>query len=141
VRRNKRPEQWVPNLDWDASALAWRAVAPRLSKRSSWSALLGVFTGGGGSTGQMGMGSGGALFTGGAADSLAAAQQSALRDAHQELSSSELRRLAPYELASLELSKRFTPEEQNVLRTTGELPDWFMGDLETRAAEIRKRRS
>jgi hypothetical protein len=132
----------VPNLDWDASALAWRAVVPQLSKRSSWAALLGVFTGGGGSTGQMGMGSGGGTFTGGgAADALAAAQESALRDAHQELSSSQRRRLALYEFACLELSERLTPDEQGRLRATGELPDWFLPDLKARAAEIRKRRS
>jgi hypothetical protein len=140
VRGNKRGQPWIPGLDWDTSALAWRAVAPRLSKRSSWSALLGVFTGSGGATGGMGVGGGGATFSGGAADSLAAAQQSALRDAHQELSESQIRRLAPYEFACLELSERLTPDEEERLRATGELPDWFMADLKTRAAEIRKRR-
>jgi hypothetical protein len=96
----------------------------------------------GGSTGQLGMGSGGRAFTGGgAADALAAAQESALRDAHQELSSSQRRRLAPYEFACLELSERLTPDEEDRLRATGELPDWFVPELKVRAAEIRKRRS
>ena len=89
----------------------------------------------------MGLGTGGKLFSGGAADSLTRTEQSALRDAHAQVSDSEQRRLAPYQFASLEVSRRLTLEEADRLSATGELPDWFLPALETRARGIRKSRS
>jgi hypothetical protein len=130
----------VPNRDVDVSVLAWQAVRPSIRKRSSLSALFGVFTGGGGATGGMGLGTGQKLFTGAAADSVMRAEQSALRDAHGQISDSEQRRLAPYEFASVELSGRLTSEEADRLSATGELPDWFLPALEARAGEIRRSR-
>jgi hypothetical protein len=141
VRRVRRVKAWVPNQDLDVTVLAWQAVRPRIRKRSSLSALLGVFTGGGGATGAMGLGTGGSLFTGDVADSVMRTEQSALRDAHQQVSDSKQKRLAPYQFACLDLSRRLTHEETDRLSATGELPDWFLPALEVRARELRKRRT
>jgi hypothetical protein len=139
VKRRRSAQGWSPNQGVDDSVLAWRAVEPELHKRGPLGAAMGVFTGGGGATGTLGMGTGGRLFSGSPAlGGLINAEQSALRDAHDQRGEAASARLAPFEFACLEISERLSPDEAVRLRATGELPAWFRPELERRAREIRR---
>lgn len=138
-RHRQPPEEWVPNADLDVSVLAWRAVEPSLPKRGSVLAALGRLTGSGGATGRFGIGSGGKMFSGSpATESLAGAEQSALRDAQQQSRDAAAARLAPFQLACVELARRLSHDEASELRASGQLPDWFRPELDRRADDIRR---
>lgn len=47
-------------------------------------------------------------------------------------------RMRHYAFAVDELAERLDPQERQVLRQTGRVPAWFLGQVEQRAAEIRK---
>ncbi|TDT98710.1 hypothetical protein EDD99_6941 [Streptomyces sp. 846.5] len=46
--------------------------------------------------------------------------------------------MADYAIAVDEASNQLSPDERLHLRSTGEVPDWFLADVEQRAAAIRK---
>ncbi len=79
------------------------------------------------------------MFSGSPAmESLARAEQSALRDAHELSRDATSGRLAPYQLACVELSMRLTHDEASELRASGELPAWFRPELDCLAGDIRR---
>ncbi|MEV4556001.1 hypothetical protein AB0K51_03265 [Kitasatospora sp. NPDC049285] len=49
-------------------------------------------------------------------------------------------RMHDYAFAVDAASERLSAEERGRLRATGEVPEWFLADVERRAAESRKRR-
>lgn len=56
-------------------------------------------------------------------------------DARRDASSDKL---GDYGLACEDAARTLTPAERDHLRKTGEVPDWFLADVERRYAEIRK---
>jgi hypothetical protein len=50
-------------------------------------------------------------------------------------------RMMRYSFAVEDVAQRLTPEERQVLRTTGRVPDWFLGAVEKRFRELRWRRN
>ncbi len=49
-------------------------------------------------------------------------------------------RLANYAIAVDELAGQLSPEERQTLRQTGQVPAWFLGRVQERAARIRQAR-
>ena len=133
---------WQPDPSVDDSVLVWRAAVRQGLAVARRRSLFHPFGGGYGPVGLMGgMGAatGGRLFTGPAADALAHAQQSAIRDnpASQDAANS---RTAALEFAALALLERFDAAERARLREAGQLPDWFPAELKLKAKDIEKRR-
>jgi hypothetical protein len=61
----------------------------------------------------------------------------AARDATGDIVSNRLRH---YAVAVDELAEQLSPEERQTLRMTGQVPAWFLGRVEDRAAQLRKAR-
>jgi hypothetical protein len=49
-------------------------------------------------------------------------------------------RMMRYSFAVDDVAQRLRPEEREVLRATGQLPDWFMDAVESRVRELRRER-
>ncbi|HEY2672102.1 MAG TPA: hypothetical protein VGJ07_17260 [Rugosimonospora sp.] len=49
-------------------------------------------------------------------------------------------RMMRYSFAVEDVAQRLAPEERQVLRETGQVPDWFLGAVEKRFRELRWRR-
>ncbi|GAA5184696.1 hypothetical protein GCM10023322_26740 [Rugosimonospora acidiphila] len=48
-------------------------------------------------------------------------------------------RMMRYSFAVEDVAQRLTPEERQVLRSTGQVPDWFLNAVERRFHELRRR--
>lgn len=120
-------QDWIPDQNLAVSALAWQAARPELARRawSWWSVPLRILGGAGGRR---------LPGTGSAATPPTAGSYT------RELSND---RLADYAVAVDEVSERLTRPETDWLRSTGELPDWFIDEVETsyRAWRRAKKRS
>lgn len=98
--------------------LCWLAIQDQLKKRASKLGPLGwlsAFAGGGNTRSRGAVGLGG--------------------DLRREKRSNKL---GDYAIAVDEAAQRLTADERRHLRQTGEVPSWFLPDVERRAQEIRK---
>ena len=106
--------QHVPNVSDDR--LCWLSVRDSLDKKARKLGFFGFLAVMGGRT------RGGARLGG-----------SARRDEASD-------KLADYAFAVDAAANNLTLEERRHLRSTGEVPAWFLSDVEQRAAEIKKKR-
>ncbi|MBC3842371.1 hypothetical protein GXW82_25810 [Streptacidiphilus sp. 4-A2] len=109
-------EKRVPQVNDDR--LCWLAVREELGKKSRKPGLVGVFSLLGGARG----GHGGTRLGG---------------DMRREGSSD---RMGDYALAVDAASGTLSAEERKHLRATGEVPEWFLAEVERRATVIKKQR-
>jgi hypothetical protein len=58
------------------------------------------------------------------------------QQAGKDIASGKMR---AYSLAVYEVSERLSPEERQVLRTTGQVPNWFLGAVLVHTKTIKKR--
>lgn len=106
-------QQRVPHLNEDR--LCWLAVRDQLGKQSRRPGVFGWITILGSARGR----------------SSAALGGSARRDAASD-------RMADFAIAVDEASNGLSHEERLHLRSTGEVPDWFLADVQRRAVGVRK---
>jgi hypothetical protein len=111
----------VPNLS--DGRLCWLAVSEYVDKQSRKQGVFGWFVLlAGAGVRRTGRGSGGAL------------QGGSMRG--EEMSEKK----ADYALAVDDAAEALSPDERRRLRSTGQVPDWFLGDVERRVTEIRRQR-
>jgi hypothetical protein len=115
----------VPQVNDDR--LCWLAVREQLNRRAGRPGLRGWFAalaGGSmrGTTGSRRLGTGASQLGG---------------DVRREARSDAM---ADFAFAVDEAAGDLSAEERRHLRATGEVPEWFLGEVERRAAAIRKRR-
>lgn len=113
------PEQ-VPRLNDDR--LCWLAVRDRLNKKADKLGPFGWLSALAGSGGTGRSSSAGARLGG---------------DLRRQ---DRTDRMGDYAFAVDEAARALSAEERRHLRATGEVPDWFLGEVEQRAAVLRKQR-
>ena len=106
-------EKHVPHVNDDR--LCWLAIRDELGKSSRRLGVFGWIT----------------VLGGGRGGSGAALGGSARRDAASD-------RMADFAIAVDEASNQLSHEERLHLRSTGDVPDWFLADVQRRAAAIQK---
>jgi hypothetical protein len=117
-----QPKQ-IPNLTDDR--LCWLAIREQLSKKAHKVGPFGWLT---------------ALGAGAVSRRSGRAARTAARidgDMRREAASGKM---MDYAFAVDDASGSLTPDERQHLRATGEVPEWFLADVERRVTEIRKRK-
>jgi hypothetical protein len=108
--------QHVPNVSDER--LCWLSIRGSLDKKARKLSLFGVLT---------------VIATASRGRGSARLGSTSRRDEASE-------KFADYAFAVDDAANNLTPEERKHLRSTGEVPAWFLSDVEQRAAEIRKSR-
>jgi hypothetical protein len=112
----RRPSSWVPNQSLTTGRLAWLAAASELQRRSSpwWAVPLRIATG---------------------------RKRVGTRFANELGSEARNDRMASYAFPVATVAERLSKDEEEALRESGTLPDWFFDAVEKeRKADRRSRR-
>jgi hypothetical protein len=127
----KKRQQSAPVPKLTDERLCWIAVRDHVAKKSSKVGLFGWFAALGGA--------------GGGARTSSGSRASGMRNPAGL--GGDMRRDAmtdsamDYAIAVDEAAEQLTPMERDHLRATGEVPDWFLADIDRRAEIVRRQRS